>query len=346
MRINSTLYYILKDHLGSASVVTDASGTILGEQRYYPFGETRVTTGTIYTDRLFTGQREMAGLGIYHFNARFYSPKLGRFLSADTIVPGYANPQSLNRFSYVTNNPLRYIDPSGNIPIDCYNDPSYCSNTTTLPDSPYPSPPDDDDNDNLPNLPNIEDIPNPTGWGPGVRNETLKYYLSIRKLLWQQCSTQCVDPVTGMIKDEYLVALIILGEFGAYKGGPDNNVYLEGLEAISNQYYSAADLGFSQVGGMLCNGSCTAGTQLSWLYDIEAVRSDNLVGLVSRGLVSNYLNDAKLAVAPGGFTNGVDSSWFWGNVSQAELSNYFVTAQTSDTYYDETDYFIVHAGQK
>jgi len=51
MRINSTLYYILKDHLGSASVVTDASGTILGENRYYPFGETRLTTGTIYTDR-------------------------------------------------------------------------------------------------------------------------------------------------------------------------------------------------------------------------------------------------------------------------------------------------------
>ena len=47
MRINSTLYYILKDHLGSASVVTDASGNILGTQRYYPFGETRLTTGTI-----------------------------------------------------------------------------------------------------------------------------------------------------------------------------------------------------------------------------------------------------------------------------------------------------------
>jgi hypothetical protein len=57
MRIDNTLYYVLKDHLGSASVVTNNSGTILGEQRYYPFGETRLTTGTIYTDKLFTGQR-------------------------------------------------------------------------------------------------------------------------------------------------------------------------------------------------------------------------------------------------------------------------------------------------
>jgi uncharacterized protein RhaS with RHS repeats len=69
VRINSTLYYILKDHLGSASVVTNASGVTVGEQRYYPYGETRLTTGTIYTDKLFTGQREMTGLGIYHYGA-------------------------------------------------------------------------------------------------------------------------------------------------------------------------------------------------------------------------------------------------------------------------------------
>ncbi len=80
MRINGTLCYVLKDHLGSASVVTDASGNVVGDQRYYPFGETRLTTGMLYTDKLFTGQREMAGLGIYHYGARFYSPKLGRFL--------------------------------------------------------------------------------------------------------------------------------------------------------------------------------------------------------------------------------------------------------------------------
>jgi len=114
MRIGSTLYYTLKDHLGSASVITNASGVTVsgGEQRYYPYGESRLTA-TMITDKLFTGQREMAGLGIYHYGARFYSPKLGRFLSPDTIVPGPANPQAYNRYSYVLNNPLKYIDPSG-----------------------------------------------------------------------------------------------------------------------------------------------------------------------------------------------------------------------------------------
>ena len=71
MRVDGTLYYVLKDHLGSASVVTDASGNVVGEQRYYPFGETRFTSGNMFTDKLFTGQREMAELGIYHYGARF-----------------------------------------------------------------------------------------------------------------------------------------------------------------------------------------------------------------------------------------------------------------------------------
>jgi hypothetical protein len=42
-----------------------------------------------------------------------YSPLIGRFLSADSIVPGAGNPQNLNRYSFVGNNPVKYIDPSG-----------------------------------------------------------------------------------------------------------------------------------------------------------------------------------------------------------------------------------------
>jgi len=137
MRINSTLYYILKDHLGSASVETDATGVTVGEQRYYPYGETRISTGTIYTDKLFTGQRD-TGLGIYDYNARFYSPKLGRFLSADTIVPNPFNPQDLNRFSYVRNNPLRYIDPTGHM-VACGVMSAACDGNSTPP-TPLPAP--------------------------------------------------------------------------------------------------------------------------------------------------------------------------------------------------------------
>jgi len=48
------------------------------------------------------------------------SPYINHFLSADTVVPGYANPQSLNRYSYTLNNPLRYTDPSGRKPCEEY----------------------------------------------------------------------------------------------------------------------------------------------------------------------------------------------------------------------------------
>ena len=65
MRVNGTLYYVLGDQLGSASVVLSASGTTIGETRYTPFGETRVTSGSMVTDKLYTGQRDMAGLGLY-----------------------------------------------------------------------------------------------------------------------------------------------------------------------------------------------------------------------------------------------------------------------------------------
>ena len=111
----NTLYYTLKDHLRSASVLLDASGNIVtnGEQRYYPFGENRLATFDLKTDHLFTGQLSVGLGGIYSYGARFYSPRLGRFLSADTVVPNFADPQSLNRFAYVRNNPLKYIDPTG-----------------------------------------------------------------------------------------------------------------------------------------------------------------------------------------------------------------------------------------
>jgi len=106
------------DHLGSASLTTDASGKRVGELRYKPYGETRYIWGVTRTDRRYTGQRWEAGLGLYDYGARYYDPLLGRFVSADTVVPEPGNPQSLNRFSYVLGNPLRYIDPSGHFEED------------------------------------------------------------------------------------------------------------------------------------------------------------------------------------------------------------------------------------
>ncbi|HEY32480.1 MAG TPA: hypothetical protein G4O10_05180 [Dehalococcoidia bacterium] len=77
---------------------------------YYPYGSTR--SGDVPTDKKFTGQR-LDGTGLYYYGARHYDPAIGRFISADTIVQDFANPQTLNRYSYCVNNPLKYTDPTG-----------------------------------------------------------------------------------------------------------------------------------------------------------------------------------------------------------------------------------------
>jgi RHS repeat-associated protein len=101
------------DHLGSTSVTTDASGNVVAEQRYYPYGEVRWTNGTLPTDFQFTGQRHDSYTQLVEMGVRWYSPRLGRWTSPDSIIPGFANPQSLNRFMYVFGNVLRLIDPRG-----------------------------------------------------------------------------------------------------------------------------------------------------------------------------------------------------------------------------------------
>jgi RHS repeat-associated protein len=88
----------------------------------------------VVTDFGYTGQRNLdedpstgsgQRIGLMDYKARFYSPYLNRFIQPDTIVPGMYKPQSLNRFSYVGNNRIRYRDPSGHCRIgddadDCF----------------------------------------------------------------------------------------------------------------------------------------------------------------------------------------------------------------------------------
>jgi RHS repeat-associated protein len=56
---------------------------------------------------------DAAGFGLMYFNARWMDPWLGRFAQADTMIPGAGDPQAWDRYAFVNNNPVRYIDPSG-----------------------------------------------------------------------------------------------------------------------------------------------------------------------------------------------------------------------------------------
>jgi RHS repeat-associated protein len=137
-------YYLHSDHLGSTSLLTYGNGQanpgtkVSGsETRYYPYGAQRGTPPTqSITDRNFTGQKENLEIGMLYYNARFYLPNTNRFLTPDSIVPDPTNPQSYNRYSYVRNNPLMFIDPTGH--SECGVGQYICDDD--YPTSPTPTP--------------------------------------------------------------------------------------------------------------------------------------------------------------------------------------------------------------
>ena len=114
---NNGVFYMLSDHLKSTSALVARNGVLNVKYFYYPYGARRGVPFNTITAKHFTGQYHETSLpggeGLSFYNARWYDPRLGRFLSADTIVPNPSNPQDLNRLAYVRNNPLRYVDPSG-----------------------------------------------------------------------------------------------------------------------------------------------------------------------------------------------------------------------------------------
>lgn len=108
--------YYHADHLGSASVVTRRDGTVRLAYQYSAFGaetyalDTRAVDPThLYSDQAFDTET-----GLYEYDSRYYDPLLGRFIQPDALTPDVYNPQALNPYSYVLNNPFRYIDPTGN----------------------------------------------------------------------------------------------------------------------------------------------------------------------------------------------------------------------------------------
>lgn len=123
------IHYLHTGHLGSTDVITDFAGDVkqqfsfnaFGEQRSHIDWKTYLSTPAILlspasnalTSRGFTGHEQMDEVGLIHMNGRVYDPKLGRFIQADPHIQSPSDTQSLNRYSYVKNNPLSYTDPTG-----------------------------------------------------------------------------------------------------------------------------------------------------------------------------------------------------------------------------------------
>ena len=119
------LVYICRDHLGSITHIIDENGTLIQELSYDAWGNLRdPATQSVYAfgdepilflGRGYTGHEHLNHYALINMNARLYDPIIGRFLSPDTYTQLPDNLQSYNLYSYCMNNPLRYVDQSGEV---------------------------------------------------------------------------------------------------------------------------------------------------------------------------------------------------------------------------------------
>ncbi|CCN48800.1 putative Rhs family protein fused with Integrin alpha N-terminal domain [Vibrio nigripulchritudo MADA3029] len=123
---NKQVRFLHYDALNSVDMITDLYGYVVESRSYDAFGKQRDITPKrdtnkkynyveqmVLTNRGYTGHEEIEEVGLIHMNGRVYDQTLGRFVSADPIIQAPFVTNSFNRYAYVWNNPLKYIDPTG-----------------------------------------------------------------------------------------------------------------------------------------------------------------------------------------------------------------------------------------
>ncbi len=114
--------YLTNDHLGSPRITTDSIGKVISRRDFMPFGEeiTRANYGSDSVRNKFTGYERDDESDQDFAEARYYNYKVGRFNSVDPLMASadINSPQTLNRYTYVMNNPLNLTDPTGML-ADC-----------------------------------------------------------------------------------------------------------------------------------------------------------------------------------------------------------------------------------
>ena len=258
-------------------------------------------------------------------------------------MPGVGNSQAWDRYAYVGNNPLKYTDPNGHgrESTDCGPDGIFCDSWGKL----------------LSNS-KIYDKLIDEGWIISMPDPSLIYesryntlarvemvltnYDKTRKMLFTKYGWGAFGKYldyNARLYDNVFMAMIAAGEFSNESG----YAYLESIEALSNQYFGEV---VDNSGPMQCYGKCSLENQLRWATQMEAWYSE---GFVNQYIATNswmtQLGAAQMAIDRYYF--GIDTSWFWGDVSESDLSNYDIvlTVHHDPPVYPMKPYFIVYEHQ-
>lgn len=113
--VSAAMTYFAKDQLGSLRATLNERGDVIERFDYDPWGKRRQKGQAAYFSvrHGFTGHEHLDNLELVHMGGRVYSPSLARFVSPDPFIQYAGYSQSHNRYSYVLNNPMRLVDPTG-----------------------------------------------------------------------------------------------------------------------------------------------------------------------------------------------------------------------------------------
>ncbi len=122
----SYIVYLHHDALGNVVAKSDENGNIISRETLTPFGKSlgltdhsgSVTVGDTEHRTGYTGHVRDRDLGLTYMQARYYDPRIGRFMGVDPVSYSPEKPQMFNRYAYANNSPYRYVDPDGRFPDD------------------------------------------------------------------------------------------------------------------------------------------------------------------------------------------------------------------------------------
>jgi RHS repeat-associated protein len=113
---NGDAIWLLTDHLGTVRDLVDETGNLLNHFTYDSFGNLTSQTNTTWLARyLFTGREWDEAIGFYYYRARYYDAESGRFVGEDPLK---FKSGDFNTYRYVFNNPIHFIDPSGQLSVE------------------------------------------------------------------------------------------------------------------------------------------------------------------------------------------------------------------------------------